>query len=208
MKKDNFNKYVPPEKTENSNELENLKTKEKKDNIKFKPDGQKQYGPIIVKILLITSIISLIVYSVFSFIFKYNHVEIDKNDIGIEEEQLVNTDDLDKIINIALLGVDKNNVSDSIMILSINREAKVIKLISILRDSLVMIYPKSKKTYFTKINEAYGNGGEITTLRTINKNYNITKYTVITANISHKVINLKILLSKWPLLTVSVSFYS
>ena len=123
-----------------------------------------------------------VVWRVFSFFSKYQYQEIDRSDIGINEEMFKS--ELNSIINIALLGVDKNNISDAILIVSINpmKDVPTIKMISIARDSLVEVYPKDKKTYCTKINEAYGNGGEVTTLRTLNKNFNLNVRNFIKKN--------------------------
>lgn len=132
-----------------------------------------------VILLLILSIFFITSYAV-SIISKFQHEDIDKNDIGIDEE-LFSKDELG-ITNIALLGVDDNGTSDAIIIASINTNSKKIKMISILRDSLVKVEPKNKKSYYTKINEAFGNGGVETTLRAINSNFNLSVKDYISIN--------------------------
>ncbi len=121
-------------------------------------------------ILLILAIFFITTYAI-SIISKFQHEDIDTNDIGINEE-LFSKDELG-ITNIALLGVDDNGTSDAIIIASIDTNSKKIKMISILRDSLVKVDQKNKKPFYTKINEAYGNGGAETTLRAINSNFNL-----------------------------------
>lgn len=147
----------------------------KASNISRNPKSHKR---IKLKRLILISTIMLLILIIFfviayaiSIISKFQHEDIDTNDIGIDEE-LFSKDELG-ITNIALLGVDDNGTSDAIIIASIDTNSKKIKMISILRDSLVKVEPKNKKSYYTKINEAYGNGGVETTLRAINSNFNL-----------------------------------
>lgn len=140
--------------------------------------SKKRRRKVKLKKLILLSIVILLILSIFfvtsyaiSIISKFQHEEINQNDIGINEE-LFSKDELG-ITNIALLGVDDNGTSDAIIIASIDTNNKKIKMISILRDSLVKVEPKNKKSYYTKINEAYGNGGVETTLRAINSNFNL-----------------------------------
>lgn len=139
------------------------------------------------KKIILLSILTILILSIFfitsyaiSIISKFQHEDIDKNDIGISEE-LFSKDELG-ITNIALLGVDDNGTSDAIIIASIDTNSKKIKMISILRDSLVKVEPKGKKSYYTKINEAFGNGGVETTLRAINSNFNLNVKDYISIN--------------------------
>ena len=99
----------------------------------------------------------------------YDYVEIEKTPeiLGFEEVK-------DKrILNIALFGVDTRNAnsfegrSDTIIILSVNTATNQIKLISVMRDSLVPI-EKDGKTQYTKINAAYSKGGPALAMKTLN----------------------------------------
>ena len=177
------NKYIPPEKNKKSKVEEALKEKDKGQVLtkyrakstgnESKEGNKKKLKKKIIIIGVIFLFLVFVVWRVFSFFSKYQYQEIDRSDIGINEEMFKS--ELNSIINIALLGVDKNNISDAILVVSINptKEPPTIKMISIARDTLVEVYPKDRKTYYTKINEAYGNGGEVTTLRTLNKNFNL-----------------------------------
>ena len=84
--------------------------------------------------------------------------KLDNKDLGFD----YNIDS--NIYNIALFGIDTQNVnkfsgnSDSIMILSLNKSEHTIKLISVMRDSLVPI-EKNGKTTYNKIHSAYAYGG-------------------------------------------------
>ncbi len=92
----------------------------------------------------------------------------------------------DKIYNIALFGIDTRDpdsykgLSDSIMILSIDTKEKEIKLISLMRDTLVPITYKGKTTY-GKLNSAYSKGGAELAVKTINENFglDISEYATV-----------------------------
>ncbi len=94
--------------------------------------------------------------------------ELDNSDLGIVEELE------EDVINIALFGVDTREKgdfsgnSDSIMILSVQKKTNQIKIISIMRDSLVPIAADNGTTY-AKINSAYQQGGSALAVRTLNR---------------------------------------
>lgn len=96
----------------------------------------------------------------------------DKDNLGINK--VID----DKIINVALFGLDTRGVnsfsgnSDSIMILSINTKSKKVKVMSVMRDSLVPIERNGKTTH-SKINAAYGWGGPELAVKTLNQNFNL-----------------------------------
>lgn len=97
---------------------------------------------------------------------------IDSSDIGFIEE-------LDEdVYNIALFGVDARDEddfsgnSDSIMILSVQKVQNQIKLISVMRDSLVPIEGESG-TVYKKINAAYQNGGPTLAIKTLNQVFSL-----------------------------------
>lgn len=77
------------------------------------------------------------------------------------------------VFNIALFGVDSRKkgdftgLSDSIMILSVNKVNNTVKIVSIMRDSLVPI-TNDGKTSYSKINSAYSRGGPALAVKTLN----------------------------------------
>lgn len=72
--------------------------------------------------------------------------------------------------NILLLGVDEEeNASDTIMILSIDKNHRTLKLVSIMRDSCINFGDDK----VNKINYAYHYGGVENSIKTINENYNL-----------------------------------
>ena len=111
-----------------------------------------------------------IAVGVLRIVFNYNYNNITKNPEDLGFESVIN----DKIVNVALFGIDTRDpksfkgLSDSIMIMSLNTETKKVKLMSVMRDTLVPITYNGKTTY-AKINSAYNKGPEcaIKTLNTI-----------------------------------------
>lgn len=116
-------------------------------------------------------ILGLFIGSVFLFpqwYYNYdNSFSEDLVELGVDE--VID----DKIVNVALFGIDTRNPksfsgnSDSIMILSLNTKTKKVKIISVMRDSLVPI-EKNGTTYYQKINSAYAKSPE-TAVKTLNK---------------------------------------
>ena len=93
-------------------------------------------------------------------------IQIDPDDIELMTNE--------KIVNILLIGSDalvlgEQDRSDTMIICSINRETKVIKLISLLRDMYVKIPGFSNN----RINAAYAFGGMNLLDKTIEKNFGI-----------------------------------
>lgn len=102
-------------------------------------------------------------------IFDYNYNDITGNPEDLGFESVINS----KVINVALFGIDSRQVdsfkglSDSIMILSLNTETKKVKIISVMRDTLVPITYDGKTTY-GKINSAYSKDGPELAIKTLN----------------------------------------
>lgn len=110
-----------------------------------------------------------IAVGVLRIVFNYNYNNITKNPEDLGFESVIN----DKIVNIVLFGIDTRDpksfkgLSDSIMILSLNTESKKVKLMSVMRDTLVPITYNGKTTY-AKINSAYSKGGPELAIKTLN----------------------------------------
>ncbi|MBE6750690.1 MAG: hypothetical protein E7560_05960 [Ruminococcaceae bacterium] len=130
------------------------------------------------KASMITAVSFLLVFAILfgiiRVVFDYNY-----NDITDTPEDLGFENVLDKnIVNVALFGIDTRSTisfkgnSDSIMILSLNTETKKVKIISVLRDSLVPI-TYNGKTVYSKINSAYSRGGPELAIKTLNTIFNL-----------------------------------
>lgn len=99
----------------------------------------------------------------------------------------INNPDIKDYRNIVIFGVDsrandlkKNTRSDSIMVMSINKKTKKVKLASIYRDTYVSIDGHG----YTKMNHAYSYGGPELALSTINTNFDLNCSEFVTVNFS------------------------
>ena len=125
------------------------------------------------KALMISTLSFVLVFSILfaiamtAFDYNYNSISSDPVDLGFEEVIEEN------IVNIALFGLDTRTLksfkgnSDSIMILSLNTKTKKVKIISVMRDTLVPITYDGNTTY-AKINSAYAKGGPELAVKTLN----------------------------------------
>ncbi len=141
---------------------------------------------ILTSVILIFAIAVGTVLSIFNY--NYNNITDNPEDLGFEN--VVNK----KVMNIALFGIDSRSKgfkgnSDSIMVLSINTEEKTVKIVSIVRDTLVRIEQKGKIKY-RKINSAYQTSPELA-IKTLNQNFglDISEYATVNFNGMAKIID-------------------
>lgn len=141
-----------------------------------KRKGKRRKKHTVRNILLVTICLLLAVGAGF-YIYAYRLINtvkrtpLDTDDIGInsDEPQVYG-----KVRNIALLGLDTrqdNDVgrSDAIVILTIDKEHKKIKLTSIARDTYVSIDGHSKD----KLTHAYAYGKSQLSVKTLNQNFDL-----------------------------------
>ena len=163
----------------------------KKDKTRKKSSAYKKYRRH--KILFITELIILIPLLVFGFLYvqfekrlgNIDTVNIQSGDIQVNEE-VENNAVLHGYTNIALFGVDSRDGSmdytntDTIIIASINNDTKVVKLVSIYRDTYLNI----GEDRYGKANAAYANGGPEQAISMLNTNLdlNITDYVTVDFN--------------------------
>lgn len=136
-------------------------------------------------LLLFLIIIAAIAFFAFRFSLKgaFSKIKkypLDKNSVTVNDSD-TNISDYQ---NIALFGVDsqdnkikdKGSRTDCIIIASINKSTKKVKLMSIYRDTYVSIDGE-----YDKINAAYSYGGPELAIRTINRNLdlNITDFATV-----------------------------
>lgn len=145
-----------------------LKRKKKKNRI-------KRFFILLITLFLF-AIISGGLFTLYELSkMKTNKINDSDENLGIN----TNIDNKDKekranVINIALFGVDRRNEndaarSDSIMILSVDKEHNKIKLTSIMRDTYVNVDNHG----MTKITHAYAYGGPELAIKTINQNFDL-----------------------------------
>jgi len=141
------------------------------------------------KVLVSVFILFLVV--VFSTLYFFNSslnkikrvdLPVSNEDMGISPKTLEDNQVSD-VFNIAFFGLDARNPdlasrSDSIMVVSIDRKNKKIKVASLMRDMYVPIPGKADN----RINAAYVFGGPALALKTINSNFNLDIKNFVTAN--------------------------
>ena len=156
--------------------------KSKKEN-KNKTKNKKK-KKILVAILCIVIIIVLGIFAyVKTKLNKLEYVDISNEDLGIEDSTSKN---LENYRNIALLGVDSRNISsndgsrsDSIIIVSINKETNDVKLISVYRDTYLDL---GDKYGLDKVTHAYAYNGPSQTINTLNRNLDLNIKEFVTVN--------------------------
>lgn len=150
---------------------------------KNKKSKRRRFFTIIAieAFLVILLLIGLKIYS------SMNRINYDNS-----EDENIQTNQIDDTVmggyrNVMIFGVDsrsnaleKNTHSDTIMIASINRKTKDVKLASIYRDSYVNI----PEVGYNKINFAYFKGGYSTALSTVNTNFDLNIKEYVTVNFS------------------------
>lgn len=141
----------------------------------------------------------LISIIVFATIFTYGYnilnkienkdISQDDDELGIRDESKDNKD----AINILLFGIDRDDASsggrsDSIMIASLDKKHKKIKLTSLMRDTYLDIPGRG----MDKVNHAYAFGGPELAIRTINQNFhmNIREFAAVDFNGFERIIDI------------------
>ena len=145
-------------------------------------ERRKHLKRLYFKTLAITLALCLALMGVVYGVFLYmvgglNRAEIDEENLSAQES----IDE--RIINIALYGVDSRNNdyvgrSDAILVCSVNGKTGKIKLVSVARDTYVSV----PGYYNTKINHAYAYGGPELAIQTLNENFGLDITDYVTVN--------------------------
>lgn len=138
------------------------------------------------KVLLFIDLILLLIVAGFGyFIYITSKTQLDTSGDSSIVTNDIDSEEIGGYRNIAIFGVDsrdnaleKSTHSDTIVIASINRKTKGIKLASIYRDTYVDIPDNG----FNKINAAYFKGGYPLALNTINTNFDLDVKEFVTVN--------------------------
>ncbi len=155
-----------------------------KNNTSIKKKRKKKGLGCLPVILMLVLVIGVIVFGTTSII-RASLKKIEKTELDMDNIVVNNSDSkMSNYQNIALFGVDnqdneiydKGSRTDCIMVASINKRTKKIKLLSIYRDTYVSIDGK-----YDKINAAYSYGGPELAISTINRNLdlNITDFATV-----------------------------
>lgn len=134
--------------------------------------------PLILLILILFCLTLIFMRSAFQRVEKYH---LDMNQISVNDQDK----NIDHYENIALFGVDNqdNRIQDTgsrtdcIIVASINKSSKKVKLMSIYRDTYVSINGQ-----YDKINAAYSYGGPELAISTINRNLDLNITDFVTVN--------------------------
>ena len=161
---------------------------------RYKKESKRKTGARWKKVLLIIIIIILVLLAITAGIATYfvadklgkiQKEDIDETQIGISEEA---NKALSGYRNIALLGIDSRaddygvgNRSDCIIIASINQKTKDIKLISVYRDTYLLLDEKGTER-LDKVTHAYSYGGAQNTLKALNTNLDLNISEFVTVN--------------------------
>ncbi|MEG0669016.1 MAG: LCP family protein, partial [Clostridium sp.] len=115
-------------------------------------------------------------FGAYKYVNKIKNVELKSTDSELKvSEETVKKSERHNVKNILLLGVDEEeNVSDTIMILSLDKDDKSAKITSVMRDTQVFLGDDK----VNKINYAYNYGGPELTITTLNELFDldINKY--------------------------------
>ena len=143
--------------------------------------GKKALTIVLSVVVLLSGLIIVNPFHMIEHIlYNYNHITEKEEELGFEGK-------IDKkIINIALFGIDTRNKktfkgnSDSIMILSLNTELKTVKIVSVMRDTIVPIKEDGKRVRYSKINAAYAKSPELA-IKTLNECFglDISEYATV-----------------------------
>ena len=137
----------------------------------FLRDGRLRPCIVPVAFLVLLSVLTGVGALRLADAMQYNQTKISQDD---EDLGIVKMDVPEGITSIALFGIDARNdsfrgLSDSIMIVTVDAVHNDIKLVSILRDSLVRIDGYG----YQKINAAYSFGGPELAIKTLNQTFNL-----------------------------------
>lgn len=153
---------------------------------------------IICIFLLLAMPIAMAVLYVKLTMDKVEHVELNRQELGINSELPSETiEKMDSYTNIAIFGLDNRasgqlggGNSDVIMIASIHDETKDVKLISVYRDTYLNI--GDEYGGLTKCNAAYARGGVQAAVAMLNRNLdlNLTEFLAVDWNAVSETVDL------------------
>ena len=115
---------------------------------------------------------------------KMDNIKLNKDNLGIVEDEFKEYENVNKIKNIALFGIDatdgETGRSDSIMIATLDPVHNKLKITSVMRDSYVYIDGHGQD----KINHAYAFGGPELAIKTLNENFGLNIEDFVSVNFS------------------------
>lgn len=171
---------------ETSKSRQKRKKKAEKAKAKPKKHGRGLRVAVIVVLVLVLGIGGVLAAGmtvVKNTLDNVGRIELDPNLIGINPQV---DEELKNYRNIAILGIDARDMendagvrSDAIIIVSIDKKTKEIKMFSVYRDTLIY---QGEEVGLDKITHAYSNGGPTKVLYVLNKNLDLNIKEVVIVN--------------------------
>ena len=171
---------------ETSKSRQKRKKKAEKAKAKPKKHGRGLRVAVIVVLVLVLGIGGVLAAGmtvVKNTLDNVGRIELDPNLIGINPQV---DEELKNYRNIAILGIDARDMendagvrSDAIIIVSIDKKTKEIKMFSVYRDTLIY---QGEEVGLDKITHAYSNGGPTKVLYALNKNLDLNIKEVVIVN--------------------------
>ena len=174
-------------------DYENEGIKRKRKNKKKKKKKNK-FLKILVRIILLLIILIVVMVGVLIGYVVNKLSKIDYEEKGLDNVEINEGVENEGYLNVALFGIDarsneydQNSGSDTIMIVSLNKKTKEVKMVSVYRDSY-LCYEDNK---YTKLTDIYRKSGPEKTVSVLNKNLDldISEYVAINFEVVADVIN-------------------
>lgn len=175
-KKINLNSFSEKKTAPKKRSAEDGRTRRKKAKNKKK---------LVIILSSVALILGILLYFLWPFLnYNYHKLKGNNEDLGFSD--IIN----EKVVNIALFGIDTRSAtgsdqfegrSDSIMILSINTETKKVKVLSVMRDTIIRIENEGE-VFYSKANSAYFYGGPELAIKTLNQNFGLDISNYATVN--------------------------
>lgn len=156
----------------------------KKRNVKRKKKKSIGFKLFIGFLFLLLAAVVIAGGYVIGMLNKVDNVKLNNENLGIQDDEMKEFNNYNKIINIALFGVDatdgETGRSDATMVATLDPVHKKLKLTSFMRDSYVYINGYGQD----KLNHAYAFGGPELAIRTLNENFGLNIEDFVTVNFS------------------------
>ena len=170
----------------NGRRMKENKSYNNEKNNKSKSKKRKVLKVIFIIFIVLVIIVAAVAAAGFTYIYsmlgKMDQEEINLNAISIDEAV---ADELSEYRNIALFGIDsreddygRGNRSDCIIIASINKKTNDVRLVSVYRDTYLLLTGRS----FDKVTHASSYGGAELAVSTLNANLDLNIQEYVTVN--------------------------
>ena len=170
----------------NGRRMKENKSYNNEKNNKSKSKKRKVLKVIFIIFIVLVIIVAAVAAAGFTYIYsmlgKMDQEEINLNAISIDEAV---ADELSEYRNIALFGINsreddygRGNRSDCIIIASINKKTNDVRLVSVYRDTYLLLTGRS----LDKVTHAYSYGGAELAVSTLNANLDLNIQEYVTVN--------------------------